>query len=468
MNLAIKSVKRVFALCALSGTLLVMTSVGYGQSVPVPESFHDKIIGPIVPIGGIYFSDPQPAKDAVVNTQQPPIKIKVRTDSGVLYQSVSLTSVSFALPGCLPIGLGDPGFYVALPPKNIPGGHEYSVLVNPADASCTLLEGPVTVKVKAEAEATPAGPSPQPIKTISATYEWSFTVDTTGTSQPPSSNDTDPPTFAAQQPVPGSLLDTTGIFIQVQIQDASGIDEQSISLTVTGCPGPFVVGGPGVDFNNGLLTVNLSAAGCILPKGLVKVSVLAKDLASPANEGSTSWSFTVGSMPQTPGPKRIGDGNGDGQVNQSDLIVLNQILNGAQASSGQQSALDLAKPCGQLTEKDRKALQKALDKLAKGKKTPKAKCHGKKARVGDPLSAAVSAKALTGPSAVITDGGGEVVRLQVWNLAGKLIWETETRPGLGWDLRQDRPNGVYLSVITVYDSIGQVVRREVHKTVVRR
>lgn len=416
MNLSAKSVKRAFVLCALSGALLVMTPMGYGQSVP--ENFHDKIIIPIIPIGGIYFLDPQPAKDTVVNIQQPVIKIKVQTSLGVLYQSVSLTLISFALPGCLPIGIGDPGFYVSLPPKDIPAGEEYSVLANPTDAGCTLPEGPVTVKVKVEADATPAGQGPQPIKKISNTYEWSFTIDTTGASQPPSpppSSDTDPPTFAAQQPSPNSLVDTNqNVFVQVQIQDASGIDEQSILLTVTGCPGTLVVGKPGMDFNNGLLTVDLSAAGCTLPQGLITVSVLAKDLASPANEGSTSWSFTVTS--QMPGPKRIGDGNGDGQVDQSDLTILNQILNGAQASSAQRAALDLAKPCGQLTEKDRKVLQKAIDKLAQGKKAPKAKCHGKKARVGDLLGSAIPAKALQNAPWISDLMKYETLR--VWNLAG--------------------------------------------------
>jgi hypothetical protein len=174
-------------------------------------------------------------------------------------------------------------------------------------------------------------------------------------------------------------------------------------------------------------------------------------------------------MPQTPGPKRIGDGNGDGQVNQSDLIVLNQILNGAQASSGQRAALDLAKPCGQLTEKDRKALQKALDKLAKGKKAPKAKCHGKTARVGDPLA---SPMGFTGHRGTMS-GVREDLRVRVWTLAGNLILESELQAGAGWQrvlhhLQSHLPNGVYLYRATAYSSEGQVIRSDVHKLIILR
>lgn len=267
-------------------TLFAMNSVGFGQIAP--DNFHHIIIL----VGGISFSDPEPAKDAVVSDAQPPIKIKIRTRLGATYQSIELKSVSFALPGCLPISFGDPGFYATLP-KDIPGGKEYPVLVDLNGAGCTLAQGPVTVKVEAKADATQLG---QPIKTISAKYEWSFTVELTpspppGPPAPPS--DIDPPSFSGQQPAPNSTIAFNQPLIAVQIDDMSGINVQSIKLTVTGCPSTFVVGGMGVNFSGGFLTVDLSMTGCTLPAGFIQVNISADDMATPANTGSTSWSFTV-------------------------------------------------------------------------------------------------------------------------------------------------------------------------------
>jgi hypothetical protein len=132
-------------------------------------------------------------------------------------------------------------------------------------------------------------------------------------------SDTTPPQFANPQPSPNSVVATSQPTISIEISDETGVDPDSIQITVADSSGAehafattAAAARPALEWSwkarpaalfaahpsaSGLInlsvkaTVDLRAAGLSLAEGSVTVTASARDRAG--NRATTSWTFTV-------------------------------------------------------------------------------------------------------------------------------------------------------------------------------
>jgi len=431
------------------------------------------------------FSNPQPAEGSTISDPQPKISIRILADTGY-----TISSVQMVVSAC-PSDFNQQSAGVSF----LSDG-EFSVDLK--TASCTLQPGRIDVIVVA-IEQSLFGPGMK-----SGTFSWNFSVGSTGQcAQPPCSPspNPNPPTSDLQffdfRPVSGTTISELTPTISVKVTTSTSgasVLASSLEILVSVCPGLVFKVGAGATFASDVLALDLKLTSCSLRPGSVSITVNAEDSAGHAR--SASWNFKVQSSSDsgpTPNGAKIGDVNLNGVIDEGDLSSLKNFLkNGQSLSENQRNVADVSRPCGKLTIRDLKRLERALKRLQAGKKGPSAPCFAGK-RVGDIIeeeaaneqASAKSIHQLAMPMRLLqvrTLQQGMLFSLseplqeahvQIFDLRGKRVYAGDLSSGdeLFWGLdTASRPlaNGVYLYRVTGHSLDGRPIRTAIQKLVMLR
>lgn len=107
--------------------------------------------------------------------------------------------------------------------------------------------------------------------------------------------DEQPPAIASQFPQDGGFAVSRFSDITAQLSDATGIDTNSIQLTISGL-GTFTLASPQLTFSNGVLTFLNNGTPLGNYGTNVEVTLVAADILG--NVGTNTWSFTLEVQPQ--------------------------------------------------------------------------------------------------------------------------------------------------------------------------
>lgn len=444
------------------------------------------------------FSSPQPAEGSTISDPQPKVSVRILADTGF-----TISNVQMVVSGCT-------GNYTQLSPGvSFLSDGEFSVDLK--TAGCTLPSGRINVIVVAIQQSL-LGPGMK-----SGTFSWSFSLGSTPQcAQPPCSPQPGPSPgpatsdlkFSDFQPASGAtiseLTPTISVKVTTSAQGASVL-ASSLEMLISVCTGMVFKVGAGATFASDVLALDLRLTSCSLRPGSVAITVNAEDSAGRAR--SASWSFKVQSSSDsgpTPNGAKIGDVNLNGTIDEGDVSLLkNSLKNGQSLSENQRNVADVTRPCGKLSSRDLKRLERALKRLQAGKKGLSAPCFSGK-RVGDIIEdnpgteeAQTNSPKSTSQKVSSRDfldfrlsdfrllgvllSWSEPVQeahLQIFDLRGKRVYAGDLGSGheLFWDPSiaiaegNIRPlaNGIYLYIVTGRSLDGRPIRSAIQKLLVLR